>query len=82
MDNTVFAGPDQIVPATNLTTFKRNGHVHIRIPESGKAIETQPAISVPSFLQRTADAYPENIALAQKVDGKWQKTTYKLVLLL
>lgn len=70
-------GPDQIVPSDNIFTVKADGYVRLRIPESGKAIETTPPISIPSLLKRSANEFPEHTALAVKVDGKWEKITYR-----
>ncbi|RZC36620.1 very long-chain-fatty-acid--CoA ligase bubblegum, partial [Asbolus verrucosus] len=69
--------PDQILPAEELTNVAPDGCVRLRIPESGTAIETTPPVSVPGLLKKIADAYPNHDALAYKVDGKWNKITYK-----
>lgn len=71
------SGPDQILPAKGITTVNPDEPVSLRIPESGKAIETTPPISVPGLLKRTLDAYPNHPALAYKANGKWNKITYK-----
>ncbi|CAG9860307.1 unnamed protein product [Phyllotreta striolata] len=70
-------GPDQIVPTDQEICTDPAGYVRLRIPEQGKAIETIKPISVPGLLQRTAREFPENVALAQKVNGKWENITYK-----
>lgn len=40
------------------------------------AVETIPPISVPGFLKRTVDKYPNHTALAYKVDGTWKTINY------
>ncbi|XP_063929421.1 very long-chain-fatty-acid--CoA ligase bubblegum [Zophobas morio] len=70
-------GPDQIVPSEHIVTTRADGRINLRIPESGKAIETTPPISVPGLLKRTADNSPDCPALAYKEDGKWKQITYK-----
>lgn len=57
--------------------MKADGYVRLRIPESGKAIETTPPISIPSLLKRSATEFPNHTALAAKVNGKWEKVTYQ-----
>lgn len=69
-------GPDQVQPADNYTTIHPDGLVKLRIPETGTAIEHHPVISVPTLLKRSAETYPDNTALAYKVDKTWHKITY------
>lgn len=73
----VETGPDQIKPAESEITTELAGWVRLRIPQSGKAIETLPAISVPGFVQRAADTFPDKIALAWKEGKDWKKFTYR-----
>jgi long-chain-fatty-acid--CoA ligase ACSBG len=70
-------GPDQILPTEEITTTNLDEPVRLRIPESGKAIETVAPISVPGLLKRTSEAYPNHAALAYKAEGKWNKISYK-----
>ncbi|XP_018576089.1 long-chain-fatty-acid--CoA ligase ACSBG2 [Anoplophora glabripennis] len=70
-------GPDQVVPSDDIFTVKADGYVRLRIPESGKAIETITPISIPSLLKRSAEEFPDHTALAAKVNGKWEKITYQ-----
>jgi len=76
----LITGPDQIKPAESEITTELAGWVRLRIPQSGKAIETLPAISVPGFVQRAADTFPDKIALAWKEGKDWKKFTYRSVL--
>ncbi|KAG5887359.1 hypothetical protein JTB14_018374 [Gonioctena quinquepunctata] len=69
-------GPDQILPAEDFETTDPDGCVRLRIPENGKAIETTPPISVPGLLRRTAEDFPNHVALAKKVNGNWETITY------
>lgn len=74
----VFVGPDQIVESQNICTTDPNGSVLLKIPKTGKAIETSDPISVPGLLTRTAKQFPNTPALAVKdPNGKWQTITYK-----
>ncbi|XP_008200673.1 very long-chain-fatty-acid--CoA ligase bubblegum isoform X2 [Tribolium castaneum] len=70
-------GPDQILPAEDSTTTSPDVPVRLRIPETGKAIETTPPVSIPGLLKRTATDFPDHPALAYKAEGKWNKITYK-----
>lgn len=73
-----FSGPNQIIPADNLSTTDPAGRVKLRIPEYGKAIEKNPPISVPGLMNRTVEEFPNAIALCNKLpDGKWNKITYR-----
>ncbi|KAJ8955436.1 hypothetical protein NQ318_003535 [Aromia moschata] len=69
--------PDQVIPAGDYVTVRADGYVRLRIPEVGKAIETTPPISIPTLLERSATEFSDSIALAKKVDGKWETITYK-----
>nr|CAH7763094.1 unnamed protein product [Callosobruchus chinensis] len=69
-------GPDQIVPAETEVTVKADEYVRLRIPKSGKAIETIRPVSVPTLLRKTAKEFPNHTALAQKVNGVWKNITY------
>ncbi|XP_050515520.1 very long-chain-fatty-acid--CoA ligase bubblegum [Diabrotica virgifera virgifera] len=70
-------GPNQIIPSENYVCTDPSGSVRLRIPENGKAIETIKPISVPGLLEKTAREYPDKIALAQKVNGKWETVNFK-----
>lgn len=68
-------GPDQILPAEDYTTSKRNGCVKLRKEEHG--LGSEEPISVPTLLQDAAEAYPEVVALRVKRDGEWSTWTYE-----
>ncbi|KAL1492729.1 hypothetical protein ABEB36_010941 [Hypothenemus hampei] len=70
-------GPEQLKPARHEISSDPNGSVLLRIPQSGKAIETLPAVSIPGFVQRTVDAFPDNMALAWKEGENWKNFTYR-----
>ncbi|KAF7287733.1 hypothetical protein GWI33_003371 [Rhynchophorus ferrugineus] len=70
-------GPDQIKPSESLVTTDPEGSVRLRIPNSGKAIETLPPISVPGYFQRTVDRFPNKVALGWKEADTWKTFTYK-----
>ncbi|KAJ8973273.1 hypothetical protein NQ317_019539 [Molorchus minor] len=59
-------GPDQVVPTEDTIVVKADEYTRLRIPETGKAIETTSPISVPGLLARTAKEFPNSTALAQK----------------
>ena len=68
------AGPDQILPATGLTTTQPHGAVLFRDMEATKDVAP---MSVPTLLKRTAAAHPDKTALAVKRGGEWLKWSYK-----
>jgi len=69
-------GPDQVFPATGLSTSSRNGRVKIKFEESGMG--AMKPISVPGRLQKTAQEYPNHPALAFKgEDNQWKIINYK-----
>ncbi|XP_041975814.1 very long-chain-fatty-acid--CoA ligase bubblegum-like isoform X2 [Aricia agestis] len=76
IDKSHLNGPDQVAPAKEYYCCIPGGRVKLRIGTRGPASE--PPISVPGLLSRTAARYPDDIALAtKKEDGKWHKLTYK-----
>lgn len=80
--NSSILGPNQIIPADSLYTIEPSGRVKLRLPEYGKAIETNPPISVPGLLSRTVEKYPDTPALCHKLpNGKWNKITYRYILI-
>ncbi|CAG2058470.1 unnamed protein product, partial [Timema podura] len=69
-------GPNQVLPADKLHTVLPHGRVKLRTEEEGMAA-LRP-MSVPAMLDRTAEQYPEVVALAHKgTGGTWQHTTYR-----
>nr|CAD7429841.1 unnamed protein product [Timema monikensis] len=69
-------GPNQVLPADKLHTVLPHGRVKLRTEEEGMAA-LRP-ISVPGVLDRTAEQYPEAVALAHKgMGGTWQQITYR-----
>nr|CAD7405230.1 unnamed protein product [Timema cristinae] len=69
-------GPNQVLPADKLHTVSPHGRVKLRTEEEGMAA-LRP-ISVPGVLDRTAEQYPEAVALAHKgMGGTWQQITYR-----
>nr|CAD7446790.1 unnamed protein product [Timema bartmani] len=69
--------PNQVLPADKLHTVLPHGRVKLRTEEEGMAA-LRP-MSVPAMLDRTAEQYPEVVALAHKgTGGTWQHTTYRL----
>lgn len=71
------AGPNQIRPTENIRTSDPAGCVKIKIPETGTALETMDPISVPGLLYNTVQEFPNAVALAQKINGNWEKITYR-----
>ncbi|PSN55893.1 Long-chain-fatty-acid--CoA ligase ACSBG2 [Blattella germanica] len=69
-------GPDQILPATAISTSEANGRVKLRIEESGEGAKKP--ISVPGLLHQIAEQYPDQPALASREDGgPWKTITYR-----
>ncbi|XP_013176860.1 PREDICTED: long-chain-fatty-acid--CoA ligase ACSBG2-like isoform X1 [Papilio xuthus] len=74
-NQTYLNGPNQIIPAEDYISCVPGGYVKLRMQSRGVASE--PPLSVPGLLSRTAARYPDATALATKKNGQWQKTTYK-----
>lgn len=68
-------GPDQLIPSNVLKTWDPKGSVKLSIGNEG--VSAHPPISVPSFLKRSAEKYPNVTALAVKRNGVWRETTFK-----
>lgn len=77
MIKSTYLGPDQTLPAEELTTIHSDQPVCLRIPKAGLAIETSPPLSVPGLLQNVANKYPNSSALGYKKNGFWEIITYK-----
>ncbi|XP_066152840.1 very long-chain-fatty-acid--CoA ligase bubblegum isoform X1 [Euwallacea fornicatus] len=73
----ILAGPDQVNPAESDITTDLEGCVRLRVPESGKSIETLPPISVPGYVKRAAEIFPDQIALSWKQEQEWKHFTYR-----
>ncbi|CAH1965014.1 unnamed protein product [Acanthoscelides obtectus] len=69
-------GPDQIAPAEDEVAVRADEYVRLRIPKSGKAIETIRPFSIPFLFKKSVKEYANNTALAQKVNGVWNIITY------
>ena len=67
-------GPDQLLPATSLTTTEPDGVVLFRTTET---MGDRPPVSVPTLLQKAADTYPDKTALAVKRSDQWKKWSYR-----
>lgn len=72
-----FSGPNQIATASSYMVTDVNENVLLRIPQSGKAIETTKPISVPGLLKTSAAEFSNYPALAFKNNKKWETITYK-----
>lgn len=70
-------GPDQVKPAESYITTDPAGYVQLHIPESGKAIETLPPVSVPGYVKRAAENYGDKTALAWKEGKVWKTLSYR-----
>jgi len=77
---TAHNGPDQVLPATEYLTSRRNLAVRLRKEETGLGAEDP--VSVPSMLQDIAERYPEVLALKErsKVPGEWTTWSYRKLL--
>ncbi|XP_026319506.1 long-chain-fatty-acid--CoA ligase ACSBG2 isoform X2 [Hyposmocoma kahamanoa] len=74
--NKYMDGPDQVVPSDTYISCVPGGHVKLR--QTSRGLASEPPISVPGLLKRTAARYPDGPALVtKKADGKWHYTTYK-----
>ncbi len=67
-------GPDQILPATCLSTTEADGAVTFRDMASTSEV---PPLSVPTLLKQAAAAFPDKMAMAVKRNGEWVNWTYK-----
>ena len=70
-------GPDQILPAENITTTDPEGCVKIR-DHFDETLEYLPPISVISMFRNTVVNHGERNALRVKRNGIWQEWTYKM----
>ncbi|XP_050314839.1 very long-chain-fatty-acid--CoA ligase bubblegum isoform X2 [Anthonomus grandis grandis] len=70
------AGPEMIKPSDSELTTSLSGSVRLRVPESGKAIETLQPISVPGYVKRAAETFPDTIAISWKEGNTWKSFTY------
>jgi long-chain-fatty-acid--CoA ligase ACSBG len=68
-------GIDDVLPATSLMSWTRDVPVQLRMADSGPLAEKP--ITVMTVLRLTAEKYPNHPALASKVDGVWQKISYR-----
>jgi long-chain-fatty-acid--CoA ligase ACSBG len=69
-------GPDNVLPATQLSASEANGRVKIRFEENGMG--AREPISVPGLLHKIAQEYPDHPALVSKgEDGHWKEITYR-----
>lgn len=72
-------GPNQILPADRLWTSEVSGCVRLQFEEN-KGVASQPPISVPGLLHRTATNFPHSPALSQKTsEGLWKDISFKYV---
>ncbi|KAK8731594.1 hypothetical protein OTU49_007382 [Cherax quadricarinatus] len=68
-------GPDQIIPADCIKTWKPNGVTKLKLGEQGPS--AHPPVSVPTLLKKAAEKYPNTHALCVKRNGEWKNTTYR-----
>lgn len=69
-------GPDQVFPASQVSTSKADGRVKLRMEETGVA--ARKPLSVPGLLKKIAHEYPNSPALCYKEDdNQWKTITYK-----
>jgi len=69
-------GPDRILPANTLTSTYPDGRVEIRFSDRTPQCR-DPAISVWTMLNNTANRVPDRVALTVKRNDEWVKWTYK-----
>jgi hypothetical protein len=77
--NTLFSGPDQVLASNTDTTCEANGRVRIKL-DSNEYNKFMP-LSIPGFFMKTANLYPDHIALvsAPDIDGKRITYTFQYV---
>ncbi|CAB4060694.1 ACSBG [Lepeophtheirus salmonis] len=73
--NSQLNGPDQILPAEEFSSTRRNGCVKLRKVEHG--LGSEEPISVPTLLQNIAENYPDVVAFKIKRDEEWISWTYE-----
>ena len=69
------AGPDQILPAENITTTQPDGCVKLR-NHSGQ-IDSLPPLSVVSMMKNTVEKHGGQIALRVKRNDEWLEWSYQ-----
>jgi long-chain-fatty-acid--CoA ligase ACSBG len=70
-------GPDQIIPSDANFDCHPDGAVKLRVGKEGVGAEKP--ISVPTMLQRTAERFPDRVAMAVKrnKNDDWTRITFK-----
>lgn len=69
-------GPDQVLPSNELWTCSAGGRIKIRATD--EQLRAEPPISIPGLLHKSANLYPDRVALATKnSDGSWTEVTFK-----
>ena len=69
------AGPDQILPAENITTTQPDGCVRLR--NYGEENESLPPMSVVSMMRKTVEKHGDQIALRVKRNDEWLEWSYQ-----
>ncbi|TRY71790.1 hypothetical protein TCAL_01059 [Tigriopus californicus] len=67
-------GPDRILPAEDLTTWKREGATKIRFSQDG--FGSRKAISVPTYVRKACEEANNKPAVRFKKDGSWKTWSY------
>lgn len=75
----VTCGPDQVKHTEKLYTANPEEAVKLKIPSSGKAIETIAPVSIPSVLKRMVKNYGDHPALCYKEENAktWTEISYR-----
>lgn len=76
MNGLVHNGPDEVLPADNLNSWKRDQPVKLRLSDKGQ-ISNQKPVSVPTVFRHTVKKYPNHVALAVKSGKEWKKWSYR-----
>ena len=73
------AHPDTLLPADHFTSTDPTVPVKLRVVISAddSSADSRAAVSVPSLMVNTARLAKDQVALAVKRDGVWQKWTYQ-----
>lgn len=66
-----------MVPSENSVVTSQYDYVRLRIPDSGKAIETIKPLSVPGALKNIVQQFPNTAALGYKEGDKWITISYQ-----
>lgn len=69
-----FLGPDQVLASDVDTTCEASGKVRIKLDKNGS--NSYMPVSIPGVFTKTANRYPDHIALVSSPDSNGKRTIY------